>query len=102
MGALSTLRGHRADTTTLQGFVKILRRRFQIREAIFAFNGGMSSKINPEAMEETGLKFVTRLSNATLEKLMGELPGADLYRLVEIVKDGKRRVIDGGPWRRQA
>ncbi len=104
---LSILRGHRADTTTLQGFVKILRRRFQVREAIFAFDGGMSSKINLEAMEEAGLKFVTRLSNATLEKLLGELPGdeqlelADSDRLVEIVKDGKRHVIAGGPWRRQ-
>ena len=49
---LSVLRGHRADTTTLQGFVKILRRRFQIREAVFAFDGGMSSKLNLEALEK--------------------------------------------------
>src|SRR2546430_1843952 len=39
---VSVLRGHRADTTTLQGFVKILRRRFEIREAVLAFDGGMS------------------------------------------------------------
>jgi transposase len=104
---LSVLRGHRADTTTLQGFVKILRRRFQIREAIFAFDGGMSSKLNLEALEKSGLKFVTRLSNATLEKLLSELPQdqqlelADEDKLVEIVHEGKRHVIAGGPWRRQ-
>jgi hypothetical protein len=104
---LSVLRGHRADTTTLQGFVKILRRRFQIREAIFAFDGGMSSKLNLEALEKSGLKFVTRLSNATLEKLLRELPQdqqlelADEDKLIEIVHEGKRYVIAGGPWRRQ-
>jgi hypothetical protein len=104
---LSVLRGHRADTTTLQGFVKILRRRFAIREAIFAFDGGMSSKLNLEALEKSGLKFVTRLSNATLEKLLGELPQeaqlelADSDQLVEIVHEGKRHVIAGGPWRQQ-
>ena len=104
---LSVLRGHRADTTTLQGFVKILRRRFQIREAVFAFDGGMSSKLNLEALEKSGLKFVTRLCNATLEKLLTELPQdqqlelADEDKLVEIIHEGKRHIVAGGPWRRQ-
>lgn len=104
---LSVLRGHRADTTTLQGFVKILRRRFQIREAVFAFDGGMSSKLNLEALEKSGLKFVTRLCNATLEKLLTELPAdqqlelADTDKLLEIVHEGKRHIVAGGPWRRQ-
>ena len=104
---LSILRGHRADTTTLQGFVKILRRRFAIREAVFAFDGGMSSKLNLEALEKSGLKFVTRLSNATLEKLLSELPKdqqlelADEDKLVEVIHEGKRHVIAGGPWRQQ-
>jgi transposase len=104
---LSILRGHRADTTTLQGMVKILRRRFAIREAIFSFDGGMSSRLNLEELEKSGLKFVTRLSNATLEKLLHELPTdqqlelADSEKLVEIVHEGKRHVIAGGPWRQQ-
>jgi len=104
---LSVLRGHRADTTTLQGFVKILRRRFQIREAVFAFDGGMSSKLNLEALEKSGLKFVTRLCNATLEKLLDELPQdqqlelADTDKLVEIIHEGKRHIVAGGPWRQQ-
>jgi hypothetical protein len=104
---LSVLRGHRADTTTLQGFVKILRRRFHVREAVFVFDGGMSSRINLEALEKSGLKFVTRLCNATLEKLLAELPEdrqlelADADKLVEIEHQGKRHIVAGGPWRRQ-
>jgi hypothetical protein len=104
---LCVLRGHRADTTTLQGFVKILRRRFQVREAVLVFDGGMSSKINLEALEKSGLKFVTRLSSATLEKLLAQLPFdrqlelADADKLVEIEHGGKRHVIAGGPWRQQ-
>ena len=104
---LAVLRGHRADTTTLQGFVKILRRRFQIREAVFVFDGGMSSKLNLEALEKSGLKFVTRLCNATLEKLLAELPEdqqlelADAAKLVEIEHAGKRHIVAGGPWRQQ-
>jgi hypothetical protein len=104
---LSVLRGHRADTTTLQGFVKILRRRFQVREAVFAFDGGMSSRLNLEALEKSGLKFVTRLANGTLEKLLRELPQeqqlelADEDKLLEIVHEDKRHIVAGGPWRRQ-
>jgi hypothetical protein len=104
---LAVLRGHRADTTTLQSFVKILRRRFAIREAVFVFDGGMSSKLNLEALEKSGLKFVTRLCNATLEKLLTELPKdqqlelADEDKLVEIAHGGKRYVLAGGPWRQQ-
>jgi hypothetical protein len=104
---LSVLRGNRADTSTLQGFLKILRRRFGIREAVFVFDGGMSSKINLEAIEGEGLNFVTRLSDATLEALLKELPDGqqlelgDSNRLVEIEHEGKRHVIAGGPWRKE-
>jgi transposase len=42
---LEVLRGNRADTTTLQGLLTNLRRRFGIKEAVFVFDGGMSSKI---------------------------------------------------------
>jgi len=74
---------------------------------VFAFDGGMSSKLNLEALEKSGLKFVTRLCNATLEKLLSELPRdqqlelADEDKLVEIIHDGKRHIVAGGPWRRQ-
>ena len=104
---LSVLRGNRADTSTLQGFLKILQRRFGIREAVFVFDGGMSSKINLEVIEGEGLNFVTRLSNATLEALLKELPDGqqlelgDSNRLVEIEHEGRRHVIAGGPWRKE-
>ncbi len=104
---LSVLRGNRADTSTLQGFLKILQRRFGIRDAVFVFDGGMSSKINLEVIEGEGLNFVTRLSNATLEALLRELPEeqqlelGDTNRLVELDHDGKRYVIAGGPWRKE-
>ena len=87
---LSVLRGNRADTSTLQSFLKILQRRFGIREAVFVFDGGMSSKVNLEVIEGDGLNFVTRLSNATLEALLKDLPDeqqlelCDSHRLVEI------------------
>ncbi|MCZ7636864.1 MAG: hypothetical protein M5U12_12955 [Verrucomicrobia bacterium] len=37
---IEVLRGNRADTTTLQGLLATLRRRFGIREAVFVFDGG--------------------------------------------------------------
>jgi len=104
---LSVLRGNRADTSTLQGLIKILRRRFGIAEAVFVFDGGMSSKINLQALEKEGLDFVTRLSNATLEALIKELPEdrqlelGDCERLVEIEHAGRRHIIAGGPWRKE-
>ncbi len=104
---VSILRGNRADNKTLRGLLCALRRRFGITEATFVFDGGMSSKINLEAMNEAHLKFVTRLSCATLQSLLGQLPEevqmqlGDRQQVVEITHEGKRYVIAGGRWRQQ-
>ncbi len=104
---LEVLRGNRGDTTTLQGLLSTLRRRFGIKEAVFVFDGGMSSKINLEAVESLKLKYVTRLGAATLDQLIEQLPADpspelwDRTQLMEIVRGDKRYVIAGGPWRQQ-
>lgn len=104
---VSILRGNRNDTQTLQGLLHTLRRRFGITEATFVFDGGMSSRINLEAMSEAKLGYVTRLSAATLQTLVAELALekqlelGDRQRLLEISHQGKRYVIAGGPWRQQ-
>ena len=104
---LGVLRGNRSDTTTLRGLLTTLRRRFGIKEAVFVFDGGMSSKINLEAVESLKLKYVTRLGAATLDQLIEQLPADqspelwDRTELMEIVRADKRYVIAGGPWRQQ-
>src|SRR2546421_2108840 len=104
---LEVLRGNRADTTTLQGLLAALRRRFGISEAVFVFDGGMSSKLNLQAMETLNLKYVTRLAASTLEQLLEELPSEqapelwDRTQVMEIVRGAKRYVVAGGPWRQQ-
>jgi transposase len=104
---VSVLRGNRNDTQTLQGLLHTLRRRFGIREAMFVFDGGMSSQINLEAMDAAHLRYVTRLSAATLHRLVEELALeqqlelGDRQKLLEITHQGKRYVIAGGPWRQQ-
>lgn len=104
---LEVLRGNRGDTTTLQGLLRTLRRRFEIKEAVFVFDGGMSSKVNLEAMEQLGLKYVTRLCASTLDELLAGLPAEqspdlwDRTQIMEIVREGKRYVIAGGQWRQQ-
>ena len=104
---VSILRGNRADNKTLQGLLRTLRRRFGITEATFVFDGGMSSKINLEAMSKAHLKYVTRLSSATLQSVLEELPQdvqmqlGDRQQVVEITHQGRRYVIAGGRWRQQ-
>lgn len=104
---LEVLRGNRADVSTLPAMLRTLRRRFGIQEAVFVFDGGMSSKVNLAAMEELGLKYVTRLSVSVLKKLVNEAPEAgapelwDRTDVMEIVHLGKRYVIAGGAWRQQ-
>lgn len=104
---LEVLRGNRGDTTTLQGLLATLRRRFAIREAVFVFDGGMSSKVNLEAMDELGLKYVTRLCASTLDELLSGLASEqspelwDRTQVMEIVREGKRYVVAGGCWRQQ-
>jgi transposase len=104
---LEVLRGNRGDTTTLQGLLRTLRRRFGIKEAVFVFDGGLSSKFNLEAMEALHLKYVTRLTASRLEELLADLPKDqapelwDRTQVMEIVKEGQRYVIAGGPWRQQ-
>lgn len=78
---LSILRGNRADTTTLRGLLERLRRRFGITEATFTFDGGMSSRLNLEALEEEELHYITRQSNATLMSIIRELPGESQLEL---------------------
>ncbi len=104
---VSILRGNRNDTQTLPGLLHTLRRRFGITEATFVFDGGMSSRINLEAMIEAKLGYVTRLSAATLQTLVAELALekqlelGDRQQLLEISHQGRRYVIAGGPWRQQ-
>jgi transposase len=104
---LEVLRGNRGDTTTLQGLLATLRRRFGIKEAVFVFDGGMSSQVNLEAMEALKLKYVTRLCASVLDELLADLPADsspelwDRTQVIEIVRAGKRYVIAGGPWRQQ-
>jgi transposase len=104
---VSVLRGNRADTQTLQGLLAVLRRRFGIVQATFVFDGGMSSQINLEAMSQAQLKYVTRLSAARLQSLLGELSQeqqlelGDRSQVLEIVHESQRYVIAGGPWRQQ-
>jgi transposase len=104
---VSVLRGNRNDTRTLQGLLHALRRRFGITEATFVFDGGMSSRINLEALDQAGLGYVTRLSAATLQALAAELglekqlELGDRQHLLEVTHEGKRYVIAGGPWRQQ-
>jgi len=102
---VEVLKGNRADNKTLQGLLVTLRRRFGIREATFVFDGGMSSAVNLEALDKAQLQYVTRLSNATMEALLAELPEdkqlelGDRSRVVEVNHQGKRYVIAGGSWR---
>jgi transposase len=104
---LEVLRGNRGDTTTLQALLRTLRRRFGITEAVFVFDGGMSSKVNLEALEALKLRYVTRLGAGALEELLAQLPPDqapelwDRTQVMEIVREGKRYVIAGGPWRQQ-
>lgn len=104
---VSVLRGNRNDTRTLQGLLHTLRRRFGIKEATFVFDGGMSSRINLEAMSAANLRYVTRLSASSLKGLLEELalePQLELgdrQKLMEITHKDKRYVIAGGPWRQQ-
>lgn len=104
---LSILRGNRADTTTLRGLLERLRRRFGIIEATFVFDGGMSSRLNLEALDAEELNYVTRQSNGTLLAIIKELPEerqlelGDRTRLIEVEHEGCRYVIAGGTWRQQ-
>jgi transposase len=104
---LEVLRGNRADTTTLQGLLATLQRRFGIREAIFVFDNGMSSTLNLEAMRKEELHFVSRLSSTTLRELVAQLPQDaqpqlwDRTKLMELSVEGKRYVIAGGEYRQK-
>jgi transposase len=104
---LEVLRGNRADTTTLQGLLATLQRRFGLEQAIFVFDNGMSSTINLEAMRKEDLHFVTRLSSTTLRELVAQLPQDaqpqlwDRTKLMELSVEGKRYVIAGGEYRQK-
>jgi transposase len=104
---LEVLRGNRADTTTLHGLLQALKRRFGLAEAVFVFDGGMSSRLNLEALRQEDLPFVTRLSPASLPEILAALPQEtqpelwDRTQVLEVTLEGKRYVIAGGQERQQ-
>jgi transposase len=65
----------------------------------------MSSRVNLQAMEDLQLHYVTRLCASVLEELLAQLPADqapelwDRTQVMEIVREDKRYVIAGGPWR---
>jgi transposase len=99
---VEVLRGNRADTTTLHGLLQSLRRRFGIEQAVFVFDGGMSSSLNLAVMRKEDLHFITRLSDSTMQQLLAQLPQDaqpqlwDRTKLIELVVEEKRYVIAGG------
>jgi transposase len=99
---VEVLRGNRADAETLRGLLHTLRRRFGIRQAVFVFDGGMSSRLNLEALRAEDLPFVTRLSAASLPAVLAALPQDaqpllwDRTSRLEVTLEGKRYVIAGG------
>lgn len=104
---LEVLRGNRADTTTLRALLLTLKRRFGIKEAVFVFDNGMSSRFNLEAMLEEHLHFVTRLSAASLREVIQQLPTDsqpqlwDRTKVFELTVEAKRYVIAGGEHRQE-
>jgi len=104
---MEVLKGNRADNSTLVPLLTTLGRRFGIRRAVFAFDGGMSSTINLEQMRSDELDYVTRLSGSTLRFLARKLPAEnqpelwDRDSLIEFEEDGKRYVVAGSEYRRQ-
>ena len=107
---IEVLKGNRGDTSTLQGLLRTLNRRFGIGqspgEVVFTFDSGMASRVNLDAIEAEKLSFVTRLSKAKLGALLKQLPEDrqpelfDSTRLVEIEHEGRRHIIAGGEMRR--
>ena len=104
---LSVLRGNRADNKTLKGLLQTLKRRFGIAQATFVFDGGMSGQVNLDALDQDHFKYVTRLSTATLQSLLADLPResqlelGDRQKVLDLIYQGKRYVIAGGAWRQQ-
>lgn len=104
---MEVLKGNRADNRTLLPLLVNLKRRFGIKRAVFAFDGGMSSAINLEQMRNDELDYVTRLPASSLRSLVRTLPGDnqpelwDRDSLVEFEEDGKRYVVAGSEYRRQ-
>lgn len=104
---VEVLRGNRADTTTLTGLLETLKRRFGIKTATFVFDGGMSSTLNLEKMEQQELRFVTRVSSSKLKSILTQLPQDaqpelwDRTNLIELTHEGKRYVIAGGAFRKE-
>jgi hypothetical protein len=60
----------------------VLKRRHSITDAVFVFDGGMSRRLNLEALEENPLEFVKRLSKSTLSSLLQGLH-CELYPSAE-------------------
>ena len=106
---MQVLRGNRNDQKTLLGLLNTMKRRFGIQNAIFVFDGGMSSQFNLEALEANGFDYVTRVNEKKLTAMLDGLyskknePFFQLelhdQELITVEKEGKRYVIVGSKYR---
>ncbi len=92
---------NRNDTKTLQGLLHALRGAC-ITAATFVFDGGMSSRINLEAMDKAAWD-MPRLSHRpqNLADEVGLEGNWNWEMTAETTHESKRYVLVGGPWRQQ-
>lgn len=102
---MEVLNGNRADQTTLLPLLVTLRRRFNVENVVFSFDGGMSSRLNLQQMRDDELDYVTRFSSSSFLFMLKKMPQDsqpelwDRNQLAEF--EGHRYVAAGSEYRRQ-
>jgi transposase len=70
--SVKVFKGNTSDPTTISSQIEVLKKRFGIEDVVFVGDRGMVKSKGKEALKESGLKYITALTNPQVRRLLKE------------------------------
>lgn len=100
--AIEVFKGNTSDSTTVDGQIKKLAKRFNVKEVVLVGDRGMIKKTGIESLDAQHWSYITAITKPQIEKLVSnDVIQMDLFddKLVEVVDKNIRYILRRNPIR---
>ncbi len=70
--SVKVFKGNTSDPTTVSSQIEVLKKRFGIEDVVFVGDRGMVKSKGKQALKESGLKYITALTNPQVRRLLNQ------------------------------
>ncbi len=70
--SVKVFKGNTSDPTTVSSRIEVLKKRFGIEDVVFVGDRGMVKSKGKQALKESGLKYITALTNPQVRRLLNQ------------------------------